>query len=158
MPKLDHFDRAILNALQVNARATNVEIAETVNLSQSPCLRRIRALEEEGIIKGYRADLDRQAVGLEMTIFVAFKVSRHSFDNAQEFQQSLLKIPEIVSCYMISGDYDFLAEIVVENLAAYERLLTERLLVLPQVTDIRSNFAIRNIKTGGPLQLPTTRR
>ena len=157
MPKLDHFDRAILNALQTNARATNVEIAEKVNLSQSPCLRRIRALEEEGVIKGYRADLDRQAVGLEMTIFVAFKVVRHSRDNAQEFQQSLLDIPEIVSCYMISGDYDFLAEVVVENLSAYEKLLTERLLVLAQVTDIRSNFAIRSIKTGGALKLPDAR-
>ncbi|MBR0556293.1 Lrp/AsnC family transcriptional regulator [Ciceribacter sp. L1K23] len=157
MPKLDEFDVAIIDALQDNARATNVEIAEKVNLSQSPCLRRIRALEERGVIRGYRADLDRQAVGLELTVFVAFKVIRHSRENAQEFQQALMEIPEIVSCYMISGDLDFLAEVVVENLAAYERLLTERLLVLPQVTDIRSNFAIRSVKTGGPLKLPPPR-
>ncbi|MBO3759548.1 Lrp/AsnC family transcriptional regulator [Ciceribacter sp. L1K22] len=157
MPKLDEFDVAIIDALQDNARATNVEIAEKVNLSQSPCLRRIRALEERGVIRGYRADLDRQAVGLELTVFVAFKVIRHSRENAQEFQQALMEIPEIVSCYMISGDLDFLAEVVVENLAAYERLLTERMLVLPQVTDIRSNFAIRSVKTGGPLKLPPAR-
>lgn len=154
MPKLDGFDVAILQALQENARATNVEIAEKVNLSQSPCLRRIRLLEEQGVIRGYRADLDRQAVGLELTVFVSFKVIRHTRENAQEFQQALMDIPEVVSCYMISGDLDFLAEVVVENLAAYERLLSDRLLVLPQVTDIRSNFAIRSVKTGAPLKLP----
>lgn len=154
MPKLDEFDLAILAALQDNARATNVEIADKVNLSPSPCLRRIRLLEEAGIVKGYRADLDRQAVGLELTVFVHFKVIRHNRENADEFQQALVEIPEVVSCYMISGDLDFLAEVVVENLAAYERLLTEKLLVLPQVTDIRSNFAIRNVKTGGKLKLP----
>lgn len=154
MPKLDQFDIAILEALQENARATNVEIAEKVNLSQSPCLRRIRMLEEQGVIRSYRADIDRQAVGLELTVFVSFKVIRHSRENAQEFQQALMEIPEVVSCYMISGDLDFLAEVVVENLAAYERLLTERLLVLPQVTDIRSSFAIRTVKTGGALKLP----
>ena len=154
MPKCDEFDLAILAALQDNARATNVEIADKVNLSPSPCLRRIRLLEEAGIVKGYRADLDRQAVGLELTVFVHFKVIRHNRENADEFQQALVEIPEVVSCYMISGDLDFLAEVVVENLAAYERLLTEKLLVLPQVTDIRSNFAIRNVKTGGKLKLP----
>ena len=154
MPKFDEFDLAILAALQDNARATNVEIADKVNLSPSPCLRRIRLLEEAGIVKGYRADLDRQAVGLELTVFVHFKVIRHNRENADEFQQALVEIPEVVSCYMISGDLDFLAEVVVENLAAYERLLTEKLLVLPQVTDIRSNFAIRNVKTGGKLKLP----
>lgn len=157
MPKLDEFDLAILAALQDNARATNVEIADKVNLSPSPCLRRIRLLEEAGIVKGYRADLDRQAVGLELTVFVHFKVIRHNRENADEFQQALVEIPEVVSCYMISGDLDFLAEVVVENLAAYERLLTEKLLVLPQVTDIRSNFAIRNVKTGGKLKLPPMR-
>ncbi|MCL6707526.1 Lrp/AsnC family transcriptional regulator [Pseudomonas sp. R2.Fl] len=157
MPKLDEFDIAILDALQENARATNVEIAEKVNLSQSPCLRRIRLLEEQGVIRGYRADLDRRAVGLELTVFVSFKVIRHSRENAQDFQQALLEIPEVVSCYMISGDLDFMAEVAVENLAAYERLLTERLLVLPQVTDIRSNFAIRTVKTGSTLKLPAAK-
>lgn len=157
MPKLDKFDLAILDALQANARATNVEIAEAVNLSPSPCLRRIRMLEEAGIIRGYRADIDRPAIGLELTVFVAFKVIRHNRENADEFQEGLRAIPEVVSCHMISGDLDFLAEVVVENLAAYERLLTEKLLMLPQVTDIRSNFAIRNVKTGGPLKLPPVR-
>ncbi|MCJ8240233.1 Lrp/AsnC family transcriptional regulator [Peteryoungia algae] len=154
MPKLDKFDHAILGLLQDDARTTNVEIADKVGLSQSPCLRRIRQMEESGIIRGYRADLDRRALGLELTVFVAFKVARHTRENADTLQQALLDIPEVVACYMTSGESDFLAEVVVENLSAYEALLTERLLVLPNVTDIRSNFAIRSIKTGAPLKLP----
>jgi Lrp/AsnC family transcriptional regulator, leucine-responsive regulatory protein len=154
MPKLDRFDRAIIDVLQADARTSNVEIAEHVGLSPSPCLRRIRLLEEKGVIRGYRVDLDRRALGLELTVFVAFKVARHTRENADALHQALLDIPEVVACYMISGEADFLAEVVVENLAAYESLLTERLLVLPNVTDIRSNFAIRSVKTGAPLKLP----
>nr|CAD6420692.1 Lrp/AsnC family transcriptional regulator [Rhizobium sp. Q54] len=157
MPKLDVFDIAILNALQEDARASNVDVAERVNLSPSPCLRRTRMLEEAGIVRGYRAEIDRRAVGLELTIFVAFKVIRHTRENAKALEQALLDIPEVIACHMISGQADFLAEVVVENLAAYERLLTEKLLVLPQVTDIQSNFAIRSVKTGGPLKLPAAR-
>lgn len=157
MPKLDRFDLAILDTLQADARATNVEVAEKINLSPSPCLRRTRMLEEAGIIRGYRAEIDRQAVGLELTVFVAFKVIRHTRENAQALEQALLDIPEVIACHMISGQSDFLAEVVVENLAAYEKLLTEKLLVLPQVTDIQSNFAIRSVKTGGALKLPPAR-
>ncbi|MDQ0423105.1 winged helix-turn-helix transcriptional regulator [Rhizobium sp. CRIBSB] len=154
MPKLDRLDRAIIDVLQTDARTSNVEIAERVGLSQSPCLRRIRIMEEQGVIRGYRVDLDRRALGLELTVFVAFKVARHTRENADALHQALLDIPEVVACYMISGESDFLAEVVVENLAAYESLLTERLLVLPNVTDIRSNFAIRSVKTGASLKLP----
>ncbi|MHA7970386.1 Lrp/AsnC family transcriptional regulator [Rhizobium sp. CAU 1783] len=157
MPSLDKFDIAILEALQDNARATNVEIAERVNLSPSPCLRRIRMLEEAGYIRGYRADIDRRTVGLELTVFVAFKVAHHTREHAQAFQHALQDLPEVVACYMISGHSDFMAEVVVENLAAYEALLTDHLLVLPHVTDIQSNFAIRSVKTGGRLKLPRAR-
>jgi Lrp/AsnC family leucine-responsive transcriptional regulator len=154
MPNLDKFDIAILRCLQEDARATNVEIAEKVNLSPSPCLRRIRNLEKSGILRGYRADIDRKEVGLGLTVFVEFKVGHHSRENSEAQQKALLSIPEIVSCFLISGTADFLAEIVVEDLSAYERLLTETLLALPGVTDIRSNFAIRTMKTGGKLKLP----
>lgn len=157
MPKLDKFDLAILAALQDNGRATNVEVADKVGLSPSPCLRRIRLMEEAGIIRGYRADIDRRAVGLELTVFIAFKVAHHTRQHAQEFQQALQDLPEVVGCSMISGHSDFLAEVVVENLAAYEALLTDKLLVLPHVTDIQSNFAIRSVKTAGPLKLPDGR-
>jgi DNA-binding Lrp family transcriptional regulator len=154
MPKLDGYDLAILAALQEDARMTNVDIAARVNLSPSPCLRRVRALEKDGVLRGYRADVDRRAVGLELTVFVFFKVIRHSRENAGNLQDALLALPEVVACHMISGEADFLAEVVVEDLAAYERLLTEKLLTLPEVTDIRSNFAIRTVKANGPLKLP----
>ena len=88
------------------------------------------------------------------TVFVEIKVGQHSQENARRQQEALLAIPEVVSCFLISGNADFLAEVVVEDLSAYERLLTETLLTLPGVTDIRSNFAIRTIKTAGPLKLP----
>ncbi len=154
MPKIDKFDIAILEALQDDARATNVEIAQKVSLSPSPCLRRIRNLEQAGIIRGYSADLDRTKAGLELTVFVGLKVANHNRESAARFQDSLLEIPEVVACFLISGDTDFLAEVVVENLAAYDALLTDKLLTLPGVSDIQSNFAIRAIKTRGALKLP----
>ncbi len=154
MPNLDKFDIGILEALQEDARATNVEIAERVNLSPSPCLRRIRNLEKSGVIRGYRVDIDRKEVGLGLTVFVEIKVGQHSRENAEVQHTALLALPEITACFMISGTADFLAEVVVEDLSAYERFLTEKLLMLPGVADIRSNFAIRAVKTGAPLKLP----
>ena len=154
MPKLDVFDLAILSELQDNGRAANVDIAEAVHLSPSPCLRRIRNLEEQGVIRGYRADIDRMKVGLGLTVFVEMKVGGHNKDSANSFQDALADVPEVISCFMISGSADFLAEVVVEDLPAYERVLTDKLLTLPFVVDIRSNFAIRTVKTSGPLKLP----
>ena len=118
---------------------------------------RIRNLEKSGVLRGYRADIDRKEVGLGLTVFVEIKVGHHNRENAVAQQEALLAVPEIVSCFLISGNADFLAEVVVEDLPAYEKLLTETLLALPGVTDIRSNFAIRSIKTGGPLKLPEPR-
>lgn len=154
MPKLDEFDLAILSKLQENGRAANVDIAEAVHLSPSPCLRRIRNLEEDGVIRGYRADIDRAKVGLGLTVFVEMKVGGHSKESADRFQEALAEVPEVISCFMISGSADFLAEVVVEDLPAYERVLTDKLLTLPSIVDIRSNFAIRAVKTMGPLKLP----
>ncbi|HVJ32549.1 MAG TPA: Lrp/AsnC family transcriptional regulator [Terriglobia bacterium] len=156
MPKIeiDQADLRILSELQQEARLTNVELAERIHLSPSPCLRRTKRLEEAGIIRGYRADLDRDKVGLGLTVFVEIKVDRHSRQNADELARALAAMPEVVSCCMVSGAADFLVELVVSDLAAYERLLSDRLLTLPMVADIRSNFALRMIKTAGPLALP----
>jgi DNA-binding Lrp family transcriptional regulator len=98
--------------------------------------------------------LDPRALGLDLTVFVELKVGRHSRENADALEAALAAIPEVVSCHMVSGAADFLIEVVVPDLAAYERLLSERLLVLPMVTDIRSNFSLRRIKANGPLPLP----
>ena len=156
MPKapLDGIDRRMLAALQADGRLTNVELADRVGLSPSPCLRRLKRLEQAEVIRGYRAVLDRRAVGLGLTVFVGIKVGKHSRDNAETLHTALAAIPEVVACHMVSGEADFLAEVVVPDLDAYERLLMDRLLTLPMIEDIRSNFALRTIKTDGPLALP----
>ncbi|WP_051328939.1 Lrp/AsnC family transcriptional regulator [Geminicoccus roseus] len=153
MPRLDEIDRRILAALQADGRISNAELADKVGLSASPCLRRVRALEQAGVIAGYRAILDREAVGLGLTVFVAIKVARHSKDAAAALQEALGGIDEVVACHMVSGEADFLAEMVVADLRQYERILTERLLTLPMVGDIRSNVVLRRIRSDGPLPL-----
>jgi Lrp/AsnC family transcriptional regulator, leucine-responsive regulatory protein len=155
---LDTIDLRILNALQADGRLTNQELADQVGLSPSPCLRRVRRLEREGFIRSYRAVLDREAVGLGLTVFVEIKVEKHSRDNAQALQEALLGLPEVVACHMVSGTADFIAEIVVSNLKAYERLLTDKLLTLPMIGDIRSNFALTRVKSDAALPLTHLKR
>ncbi|MCA8908931.1 MAG: Lrp/AsnC family transcriptional regulator [Rhodospirillaceae bacterium] len=152
---LDATDLRILAALQEDGRLTNVELAERIHLSASPCLRRTRRLEADGVIRGYRAELERAKVGLGLTVFVDIRVAHHSRQNAAELGEALAAIPGVVACHMVSGVADFLAEIVVPDLAAYEQLLTERLLTLPMIADVRSNVALRTVKAHGPLPLPT---
>ena len=124
-----------------------------MHLSPSPCLRRLKALEEGGVIEGYRAVLDREAVGLGLTVFVEVKVEGHSEAVATAVQEAVTAMPEVVSCHIVSGAADFLLEVVVPDLRAYERLLLGSLLNLPSVGDVRSNFAIRTVKAPGPLPL-----
>lgn len=148
---LDALDSRILAALQENGRLTNVELAERVGLSPSPCLRRVKRLEEEGYISGYKAKVDRRRLGLGMTIFVGVKVDGHRDANAKAFQEATRKMPEVVACHMVSGEADFLMEVVVADLAAYDTFLSRTLLTMPMVRDIRSNFAIRTVKSDGAL-------
>jgi Lrp/AsnC family leucine-responsive transcriptional regulator len=151
--EIDRMDRKILETLQAEGRLSNVELAERVALSPSPCLRRVKRLEDDGVIAGYRAVLDRGAVGLGLTVFLEIKVGKHSRDNAAMLQKALAEMPEVVSCHIVSGTADFLAEVAVPDLAAYERFLLDRLLTVPTIEDVRSNFAIRMIKTAAPLPL-----
>jgi len=155
---LDAIDLRILNALQEDGRLTNQELADRVGLSPSPCLRRVRRLERDGFIRAYRAVLDREAVGLGLTVFVDIKVEKHSRDNAKALQDALAAMPEVVACHMVSGTADFIAEIVVPNLKAYERLLTEKLLTLAMIGDICSNFALTQVKSDAALPLMHLKR
>ncbi|WP_144186643.1 Lrp/AsnC family transcriptional regulator [Elioraea rosea] len=154
MPPLDSTDLRILAALQEDGRLANVALADRIGLSPSPCLRRVKHLEAEGVIEGYRAILRPEAVGLGLTVFVEVKVDRHTRENADALDQALAGLPEVVSCHMVSGTADFLAEVVVSDLAAYERFLSDHLLRLPMVADIRSNVSLRRVKRAGPLPLP----
>ncbi len=151
---MDTIDHAILRELQADGRLPNATLAERVHLSPSPCLRRLKRLEQDGTITGYRAILDRRRVGLGLTVFVELKVSGHSQRIALEVERAVKEIDAIVACHIVAGMADFLLEVVVPDLAAYERLLLDTLLELPGVIDARSNIAIRTIKEAGPLPLP----
>jgi Lrp/AsnC family transcriptional regulator, leucine-responsive regulatory protein len=151
---MDATDRAILRHLQEDGRLPNATLAERVHLSPSPCLRRLKRLEGDGTIRGYRAVLDRRRVGLELTVFAELKVEGHSLRRSEEVEEAVAGIDEIVACYIVAGVGDFLLEVVVPDLAAYEHLLLETIMELPGVTDVRSNIAIRTIKQAGPLPLP----
>jgi Lrp/AsnC family leucine-responsive transcriptional regulator len=148
---LDAVDRRMLEILQREGRISNAALAERLHLSPSPCLRRLRGLEHDGVISGYRAVLDRAKLGLGLTVFVELKVVEHSDRTAAAIGEALVAEPEIVSAHIVSGPADFLLEVVLADLAAYERLLFGTLLRLPNVSDVRSNFALRTVKPAGPL-------
>ena len=150
---LDSTDRRMLAILQDEGRISNAALAERLHLSPSPCLRRMRALEQEGVIAGYRAVLDRQRLGLGLTVFVELKVDSHSDETAAAIAKALGAAPEVVAAHVVSGSSDILLEAVVPDLPSYERLLFGTLLKLPHVIDARSNFTLRAIKAPSPLPL-----
>lgn len=150
---LDAFDRRILEALQRDGRLPNTDLAERIGLSATPCLRRVKALEQAGVIAGYRADLDRARIGLGLTVMVGVKVDGHQDDRATAIQEAFKAMPEVVSCHLVSGEADFLLEVVVTDLQGYEAFLLGKLLKLPMVKDIRSSFVIRTVKHRTPLPL-----
>jgi Lrp/AsnC family transcriptional regulator, leucine-responsive regulatory protein len=152
-PMIDLTDRKMLEILQRDGRISNAALAEQLHLSPSPCLRRLRALEQEGVITGYRAQLDRNKLGLGMTVFVELQVDGHSDRTAAAISTALQETPEVTSAHIVSGAADFRLEVVVQDLAAYERLMFGTLLKLPNIGDVRSNFALRAVKTEGPLPL-----
>jgi Lrp/AsnC family transcriptional regulator, leucine-responsive regulatory protein len=149
----DKIDRAILRRLQVDGRIANVDLADDLALSPSSCLRRTKALEAEGVISGYRAELDRERIGLGLTVFIAIKVRQHSRETSRLVEDALTAIPAVVACHVVSGEADFLIEAVVPSLAAYERVLLDQVLAIEPVTDARSTFAIRTVLSRGPLPL-----
>ena len=154
----DRVDRAIVTRLQRDGRIANVDLADAISLSPSACLRRVKALEASGIIAGYRAELSRPRAGLGLTVFIGLKVEGQSPETASQIEQSLLAIPAIVACYLVSGGNDFLAEAAVPDLATYERLLLGQILTIPSVVGAESTFAIRTILSRGPLPLDHWRR
>ncbi len=149
----DSIDRAIVMRLQADGRIPNVDLAESVSLSPSACLRRVKALEADGIIAGYRAELDRNRAGLGLTAFIELQVEKHSLETSVRISEALTAIPAVVACYLISGSADFFVEVAVPDLAAYEGLLLSKILAIPSVVSARSSFAIRTYLSRGPLPL-----
>jgi Lrp/AsnC family transcriptional regulator, leucine-responsive regulatory protein len=155
MPKsdLDAIDARILAALQADARLSNLELADRVGLSPSPCLRRVRRLERDGYIGNYRAILRRERVGLGLTVFLGVKIEGHANARAMAFETAVVAMPEVIACHMVSGESDYLLEVVVGDLPGYQRFLVDKLLDMPIVREVRSNFAIQTLKAGAALPL-----
>ncbi len=148
---LDDVDVRILEELQADGRLSNVALADAVGLSPSPCLRRVKRLEDAGVIAGYQAVIDREQVGLDLTVFVELSVERHGGGTQDRIEEMLLGFPEVVACHMVSGQSDFLLEVVCRDLRDYERFTREHLQQLPEIGRIYSNFAITTVKARGAL-------
>ena len=152
-PELDDVDLSILRHLQEDGRISNARLAEKLSLSETPCWRRLKRLEAEGYIEGYQANLNRRKLGYGVLAFVQLSVSIHTDEATARFENVVRSCPEVIACHNITGQADFLLQVVVPDLRGYDRFLTGCLLKIPGVSDIRSNFAIHTVKTPGPLPL-----
>ena len=153
METLDKFDLAILQHLQTDGRLSNAELASRVGLSAAPCWRRVRALEEAGFITGYRAELDREKIGLGVLAFVRLDAERNSGDALGRMEKAIRDIPQIVSCHNISGSGTFELQVVSPDLAEFSRFAREVLIHLPNVKDLHTSFSLGEVKAGGALPL-----
>ena len=143
--ELDNTDYAILKNLQTEGRLSNSDLAERVNLSASACLRRVRLMEEAGIIEGYTMLVNQAAVGKSSIIFVEVSLTSQSEKNLADFESAVSDCPEIMECYLMAGSFDYLLRIVASDASNYERIHTLYLSRLPNVLRIQSNFALRTI-------------
>ena len=143
---LDRTDLRILALLQGNGRATNAEIAESVSLSASACLRRVQKLEADGVIAGYAALVDPQAVGLGLQAFVRVQLEKHGSTAVQHFVESVQSWNEVIACHALTGEMDYLMHIVVSDLEHFSRFLLDRLLNESGVADVNSSFVLRTVK------------
>jgi Lrp/AsnC family leucine-responsive transcriptional regulator len=143
---IDAIDRKIIAALQSDGRMTAQALAALVGLSPSPCARRVRLLEEAGVIKGYVAVVDQGKVGLPISAFASVRLARQHEDDLDRFAQAVERWPEVVDCYLMTGRQDYLMRIVVKDLEAYERFLKEKLTRLDGVASIETSFALGQVK------------
>jgi Lrp/AsnC family transcriptional regulator, leucine-responsive regulatory protein len=149
---LDEIDLKILKLLEADGRLTNVELASQVGLSPSPCLRRVRRLEAEHVIEGYGARINRTKVGFGLTAFVEVKLDRPREAEARHFRESVQNLPNVLSCYLISGEPDFLLEVTVSDLSQYSGSLLTSLRGLAEIKDVQSSFVLETLKR--PSRLP----
>jgi DNA-binding Lrp family transcriptional regulator len=145
-PKLDATSRSLLIELQKDSRRPLQELAQAVGLSATPCWRRIKAMEEAGVIRSYTAVVDREKVGLDLCVFGHVVLSRHIKDAVATFEAAMRRADEVMECYGATGDADFIIKVVVADTRAYDRFLHDRIFVLPVVATIRSHIALREVK------------
>lgn len=150
---LDRYDIAILAELQADARLSNTELASRIGLSAAPTWRRVRRLEQQGFITGYRAELDRRKIGLGVLAFVRVDAERHNAEATQALERSLREMPEVVACHYISGTGTFELHVVATDLDAFSRFAMQRLFKLPHVKDLQTSFSLGEVKSGAALPL-----
>lgn len=146
MPKLDAIDRKIIRALQKNGRMTNLDLAAEVNLSPSPCLRRLRLLEQSRAITGYSVDVDAKAYGLPVTVMVRITLEQHTKDVVGHFEEQMKRIPEVLECFVMTGLSDYLLRVVVGDLEGYERFVRDRLHPIGGIGSIDTSFVYGVVK------------
>jgi Lrp/AsnC family transcriptional regulator, leucine-responsive regulatory protein len=151
-PELDAVDRRIVKALQRDGRASNVDLSARVHLSAPQCLRRVRALEERGVIHGYTARVAPEALGLHVMAYVSLNIDGGQFGKVREIEASIRAFPQILECHTVSGDSDYLLKVVAKDLKSLSQFLTDRLMQLPGVDDVRSMICMEEVKA--PAALP----
>ena len=150
---LDKFDIAILQELQADGRLSNAELSTRVGLSAAPCWRRVRALEEGGYIKGYRAEIDRHKIGLGVLAFVRLDAERNNANVTRQLEEAIRAVPEVISCHYISGTGTFELQVVSRDLNTFSQFARDVLLNLPNVKDLHTSFSLGEVKAGGALPL-----
>ncbi|MTI08761.1 Lrp/AsnC family transcriptional regulator [Curvivirga aplysinae] len=143
---MDDTDLMIINELQKDGRLTNQELSERVNLSPSPCLRRVRSLEERGVIKGYTALVNQKELGLPVTVFIRISLQHHDLEHVQIFEDAIRGISEILDCYLMTGKADYLLRVAVADLEAYEKFMREKIHHIPGIASIDTSFAYGVVK------------
>ncbi|GAA5079713.1 Lrp/AsnC family transcriptional regulator [Roseibacterium beibuensis] len=143
---MDSKDRQIIRALQANGRMTNQELAEKVNLSPSPCLRRLRILEESGAIRGFSADVDAKAYGLPITVFVRIRLERHNEEDVRRFESRVMGFDEVLECHVLTGAFDYQLRVVVPDLDAYEDFIRNRIHRIGGIASIDTIFVYGTVK------------
>jgi Lrp/AsnC family transcriptional regulator, leucine-responsive regulatory protein len=146
MPNLDTIDRKILSVLQSDGRITMAELADKIGLSVSPCHRRVKLLEERGVITRYIASIDQKSVGLHVSVFISIKLARQKEEDLDRFARAISKWDEVLECYLMTGNRDYLLRVVVADLSAYEAFLKTKLTRLDGIASIESSFALAQVK------------
>lgn len=146
IPKLDAHELRILDQLQIDCRASNQDLADQVHLSASACWRRVRALEDRGVIRAYVAMVDAERVGLDECVFAHVRLEKHSREITEQFVEAVMSRPEILGCYATTGDEDYMLRVLAPNTRSYQAFLEEFLLELPYIAHVKSHFTLRKIK------------
>jgi len=150
---VDTHDRAIVRALQTDGRMSNVELAERINLSESATLRRVRALEEVGLIEGYSVRINQARAGLPGNVFINITLQRQDQQDLEAFEAAVQQVPEIMECYLMTGNFDYLLRVVVADTDDFERIHSQKLTRLPGVSRVQSSFTLRTVRKSSVLPM-----